>query len=133
MKSILVWILLIALPVQGFAGVATSMCGHANVAMATAAIAVETGHGATAPASAGECGHDQASVQPAQTATGCDSPSDETTCSACGACSVGAAASTAFAALPAFNTHGAERIPYVATHDTACIYGALERPPHTLA
>lgn len=129
LKTIFVWILLFALPLQGFAAAPMSLCatGEAVLEMASGAQ-----HAAAPSARSGDCGHHQA-TPPEASFEDCDSPSDTATCSACAACSVGASISAAFATLPAFNAHGAESIPYVAAHDTACIYGALERPPHTLA
>jgi hypothetical protein len=132
LKTFFVWILLIALPLQGFAAVSMSMCEPDKAALVAAAVTDHGDHGAAASGLAADCGHHQATLA-ADTASDCDSPSDAAKCSACAACSVGASITAAFATLPAFNTHGAEAIPYVAAHDTACIYGALERPPHTLA
>jgi hypothetical protein len=129
-KTFFVWILLLALPLQGFAAVATSVC-RPGAALAAAASA-KNDHGVAHSDAAANCGHHQ-SAPPVQDDKNCDSASDATTCSACAACSVGASIAAAFAPLPAFNAHGAESIPYVAAHDTGCIYGALERPPHTLA
>lgn len=131
MKSFLAWILLIALPLQGFAAVSMSMCEPGSAAMASAAKA-EVHHGVPAPA-AMDCAHHDARPPPAETAGDCDSPSESAKCSACAACSVGASITAAFATLPAATTHGAGPIPYLAAHDTGCIYGTLERPPHTLA
>lgn len=132
LKIFFVWILLIALPLQGFAAVSMSLCESDKPAMAAAAGADQDHHGAAAASLAADCGHHQA-LPPADTASDCDTPSDSAKCSACAACSVGASITASFATLPACNTHGAEEIPYVGAHDTACIYGALERPPHTLA
>lgn len=132
LKTFFVWILLIALPIQGFAAVSMSMCEPGKSALAAVAVTDQDDHGAAASGLAGDCGHHQATAS-ADTPNDCDNPSDAAKCSACAACSVGAFITVAFATLPAFQTHGAESIPYVAAHDTACIYGALERPPHTLA
>ena len=122
LKSIFVWILLLALPLQGFAAVSSSMCDSAAITVATAA----TQHDAGASSVEG-CDHHQAQ-QSDDCGTG-----GIAKCSTCASCSVGAAIATTFAPLPRFNSHGAERIPYVAAYDTDCKYGALERPPHSFS
>jgi hypothetical protein len=132
LKTLFVWILLIALPLQGFAAVSTSLCESGKAALVAAAAADQDDRSVAAPGEAGDCDHHQV-PPPEETAKDCDTPSDTAKCSACAAGSVGPFITVAFATLPALNTHGAEAIPYVAAHDTACIYGALERPPHTLA
>lgn len=125
LKSILVWLLLIALPIQGFAAVSMSMCdmGEAKLVAAAPAVAV-----APSPAMPEGCEHHDAAAVP-----GDDSGGSMAKCSTCASCSVGAAMVAALPRFPQVNAHGAERIPYVAAYDTACIYGALERPPHSVA
>lgn len=120
LKSIFVWILLLALPLQGFAAVSSSMCD-------SAAITVAAQHHAGASSVDG-CDHHQAQQSDDDCSTG-----GIAKCSTCASCSVGAAIATTFAPLPRFNSHGAERIPYVAAYDTDCKYGALERPPHSFS
>jgi hypothetical protein len=115
LKSLFVWILLLALPLQGFAAVSMSMCN-----MGSARI--------EASAAASGCEHHKA-AQPA----GDEQSSGMAKCSTCASCSVGAAIATALPVLPQSSSHGMERIPYVSAYDTDCIYGALERPPHTVA
>ena len=125
LKSILVWILLLALPLQGFAAVSMSMCdmGSSMVVVADSVVANDA-----SPAMPDGCEHHDAAQAP-----GDDNAPKMAKCSTCASCSVGAAITAAMTLLPQSNSHGAERIPYVAAHDTACIYGALERPPHSVA
>lgn len=125
LKTIFVWILLLALPLQGFAAVSMSMCDSGTMKVAAAATAVADD--ATSGMTDG-CDHHDAKQAPDD-----DKPGSMAKCSTCASCSVGAAIVTALTPLPQINCHGAERIPYVAAHDTACIIGALERPPHTVA
>ena len=125
LNSILVWILLLALPLQGFAAVSMSMCDSGAITVAATASAH---HGDGGASSAKACDHHQA-----QQSADDSSPGGMAKCSTCASCSVGAAIVTAFARLPQVNSHGAERIPYVAAYDTDCKYDALERPPHTFS
>lgn len=122
LKSILVWILLLALPLQGFAAASMSMCEPGPMKVA----AGSGPHGEPAMSKATGCEHHQA-----QQAADDASPGGMAKCSTCASCSVGAALFTAFAPFAQVNAHGAERIPYVAAYDTDCIHGTLERPPHT--
>lgn len=132
LKTFFAWILLIVLPVQGFAAVSMSLCEPGKAALVAAAATDRDGHGIPVSASAGDCGHHTATLSE-DSAKDLDRQPDAAKCSTCAAGSVGASITTAFTPLPAFNTRGADAIPYVAAHDTACIYGAPERPPHTLA
>jgi hypothetical protein len=125
LKSILVWILLLALPLQGFAAVSMSMCDSGMMKVVAAAQAVADD---ASPGMPEGCDHHSAKQAPDQ-----DKPGGMTKCSTCASCSVGAAIVTALSPLPQFNSHGAERIPYVSAYDTDCVVGALERPPHTVA
>ncbi|MBZ2209747.1 hypothetical protein [Massilia soli] len=122
LKSILAWLLLLALPLQGFAAVSMSMCEMGAPAAAASAPAAH----ASPPMPEG-CEHHAAAV------AGDDSAGGMVKCSTCAKCSVGAAIVAALPLLPQVNSHSTERIPYIAAHDTACIYGALERPPHSVA
>jgi hypothetical protein len=121
-RSLFLWLLVLALPVQGWAAAAMASCSHHHGAASHAAV---VGHGANAqvdhgqaPADADETGHGDTEAAPA-------SPH---TCSACAACcTVGAlpspvltvpadaAAPTVFAALQptvgAFAADGPERPP----------------------
>lgn len=133
LKSFLVWILLIALPLQGFAAVSMSMCAPGQAVLAAAAAKAQAGHGDVMAGSAADCGGHHATPPPADPCDGCDPASDGGKCSTCATCSVGAPIMAAFATLPQINFHSAGPIPYFPAHATACIYGALERPPHTLA
>lgn len=125
LKLIFVWILLLALPLQGFAAVSLSMCDSGPMTVASAS---GEHHGGAGASDAMACDH-HGGQQPADEA----SPGGMAKCSTCAACPVGAAIVTAFAPVAQFNSHGAERIPYVGAYDTDCIYGALERPPHTFS
>lgn len=125
LKSFLVWILLLALPLQGFAAASMSMCETGPMTVAAPA---NGHHDAQVASKAMGCDHHQA-----QQSTDDANPGGMAKCSTCASCSVGAAIFTAFAPLAQINCHGAERIPYVAAYDTDCIHGTLERPPHTLS
>jgi hypothetical protein len=130
LKSFLVWILLIALPIQGFAAVSMSMCEPGKAALAAKA---QAGHSEASSSAMPDCEHHRAAAPPADTPGDCDGSPDTGKCSACAACSVGVSIAASFASFPQFNTHSAGPIPYVAAYATACTYGALERPPHSLA
>jgi hypothetical protein len=115
LKTLLVWLLLLTLPLQGFASASMVMCdtGPAQAQM-------QQHH--AAPASAGD----------AADAEHCEAPSTSAKCSTCAACSVGAVIVSVFDPLTGFESVGSQPIPYFATHVTANVPGGLERPPHSL-
>lgn len=125
LKSLVVWLLLFALPLQGFAAVSMSLCDTGGMTMG--AVSSSALAEMVAPATAADCEHHDAAPASEENA------GSQAKCSTCAAGSVGAAIVAALTPLPQFNAHDAGRIAYVAAHDTACIYGALERPPHTVA
>lgn len=128
LKSLVVWLLLLALPLQGFAAVSMSLCNKGGMSMgAVSTVVSSSAQAEMAPAMPAGCEHHDAA--PAAD----ESAGSQAKCSTCAAGSVGAAIVAALPSLPQFNAHDAGRIAYVAAHDTACIYGALERPPLTVA
>ena len=134
-KTFLLWLLLAALPLQGFAAAMQLSCGptkHAADPGMTAVVSVSHGHhDHAAPAH-----HHDADAHPATTPAPADHASGDghaaSSCSACSACCVGAIAlpvnpivtpvySASVPAVPVFPVPLADFIP-----------GGLERPPKTL-
>ncbi|WP_157778427.1 hypothetical protein [Massilia violaceinigra] len=109
LRTLLIWLLLLAIPLQGFAAASSALCEAARVPVASQVVAsMDEGH----------C------HQP-------DSPASPAKCSNCAFCCVGMAIAPAFAALADARALASERIAYAAVHVTAHIPGGLERPPHS--
>lgn len=117
LKTFLVWLLLLTLPLQGFASVSQAMCDSVPAMVIVPEQPAQPPHAASADATGGD--H-------------CKPPSATSKCSTCAACCVGAAIVCAFAPVPGLPAVGSEPIPYIATHVTANVPGGLERPPHSL-
>lgn len=116
LKTLLVWMLLLALPLQALAAVSVPAGG--------------TGHAPAAAMHASEPG--MADSTQLEAADHCAQPADEGSCSKCASCCVGAPLAPRFGALDELRPVGAQRIPYRTVHVTAHIPGGLERPPHSL-
>jgi hypothetical protein len=122
MKTLFIWLLLLALPLQGYAAAALNICSsgspppraqaHCHVVSAKADKAVS---------------HESASAD----AGHCQDASTSHKCSNCSFCAFGAAcvptSTPPLAAKPA----GAERIDYLPHYVTSRLPAGLERPPHT--
>jgi hypothetical protein len=129
-KTMLVWLLLLALPLQGQASAALNLCATGATPPAARShchsVMSQTEHASPHQASASSTvkaadGHCQ------DAATGIHK------CSNCASCAFGApcvpASSPPLSAKPA----GAERIAYLPHHVTSRLPDGLERPPHSLA
>ncbi|MCY0915254.1 hypothetical protein [Massilia antarctica] len=105
-RTLLVWLLLLALPLQGFAAASSALCEAARAPVASqVAAGMDEGH--------------------------CHKPDRPAKCSNCAFCCVGMAIAPAFAALADGRAPASEAIAYAAMHATAHIPGGLERPPHS--
>ena len=139
LRSLIVWLVLLAVPFQGFASAAMLACGpgHAmpvGVAMPDAADGHDTVHAAAMDTS----GHDHASMAHGGTDQQ-DAPGDGNghsgnshACSACSACSIGAAIAPAL--LPALAVHAPPRLtaPVADGHVPSVDLALPERPPRPL-
>ncbi|PWF48819.1 hypothetical protein C7C56_010120 [Massilia glaciei] len=128
----LVWLLLIALPLQGFASATMFSCGTESTHHAPDTVAAARGE-ADAPKSAGHCDPSQ-NGQPGAAAPA-DAPADSSfhdcknSCNACQACCVGAVLVSGFSvwkpAAVATELPSASPQVFASGH----IPGGLERPP----
>ena len=105
-KTFLIWILLLALPMQGFAAASMLACSHMSAPVAQAASLDTVPHcQSDAQAGAGDCGvHAE--------------------------CRLAAAIAADFACVLARHPTGSHQIPYVGVYATAYYPDGLERPPH---
>ncbi|MET0983727.1 MAG: hypothetical protein ABWY02_16595 [Telluria sp.] len=138
LRSLIVWLVLLAVPFQGFASAAMLACGPGHAAPAGLAPDVHHGmHDGVHNAAPDMSGHDHAAMTHNMMH---DSPGEHGapghgnghTCSACSACSIGAA--IAPTVLPALAAH-APPLPSVAVADRhpPSVHLALpERPPRPL-
>ncbi|MDQ1815706.1 hypothetical protein RBA41_20630 [Massilia sp. CCM 9210] len=101
LRTLLVWLLLLAIPLQGFAAASSALCEAARAPV----VSMDESH--------------------------CHQPDSPAKCSNCAFCCVGMAIAPAFAALADARALASERIAYAAVHVTAHIPGGLERPPHS--
>lgn len=121
-KTLLVWLMLLALPLQGYAAASMALCKSGMPAQPPAHVhdAGAAGHHAHAPVQAQAAGEH------------CASPSDMSKCSTCATCCAGAIMAPAVHQLALARPAGSQPIPYVSMHVTSHVPCALERPPHTL-
>jgi hypothetical protein len=122
-KTLIVWLLLLAIPLQGHAAVS------ANLRMMSPGSASINDAPVMAAHCAGGSHHADAAVAKAH----CEKSAAVHKCSHCASCSV-----SAFLFLPeypatALTPHGSERIAYVAAFITSRLPDGLERPPHSQA
>jgi hypothetical protein len=111
LRTLLVWLLLLAIPLQGFAAASSALCAAARTPLAgQVAASMDQGHCA----------------EPDNAA-----PDSAAKCSNCAFCCVGIAIAPAWAALTGARALASEPIAYAAMHVTAHIPGGLERPPHS--
>lgn len=115
-RTLLVWLMLLAIPLQGFAAASAALC---DAAKAPAASHVAGGM------DGGHC------AEPESAAPDSPAPDSPAKCSSCAFCCVGMAIAPAFAALASPRPLASEPIDYAAMHVTAHIPGGLERPPHS--
>lgn len=136
LKTLLLWLLLAALPLQGYAAVSMFMC-HGGQTAPTPLTAPPHQHAAgkahlpgTAAAQGspdGRCPMHASSGQ-----APCKTDAGNSKCSSCASCCVGLAITVPVTALASVRPLGSEAIPYRVMHVTAHIPGGLERPPHSL-
>jgi hypothetical protein len=108
-KALIIWILLLALPMQGFAAASMLACSHMT-APAVQAVAHDAGE------------HCQSSAKA--------SSSD---CSVHADCRLAAAIVLTITCLVTQHPAGSQQIAYTGVYATAYIPDGLERPPHTAA
>lgn len=120
-RTLLVWLMLLAIPLQGFAAASSALCEAATAPLASHAVASMDERHCAEPDSAAQDSAAQESAAP-------DSP---VKCSSCAFCCVGMAIAPAFPAQGAAPPLASELIAYAAMHVTAHIPGGLERPPHS--
>ncbi|MFC5458869.1 hypothetical protein [Massilia niabensis] len=134
LRSLIVWIVLLAVPFQGFASAAMLACGPGHAAPATVPVPDAgqmhdgAAHGAAHGMSHDMSGHDHAAMAQAVQD---DAPEHDSAhaCSACSACSIGAA--IAPAVPPALPVHAAPllSIPFADGHVPSVDLALPERPP----
>gem|GEM_PF-872366 len=144
-RRLIIWIMLFALPLQGYAAVAMIYCGpshHASAAVSHEVSAQQSTH-PTAHHHANDSGtqdasnhhHAEADTQPSgQHNSSNDSPHNSShKCSACSACCMGSITAMAPFSSPVFITAGS---PILIPHQTASLSAVfLEgplRPPRTI-
>nr|WP_229509483.1 hypothetical protein [Massilia sp. CCM 8734] len=140
-RTLLVWLMLLAIPLQGFAAASSALCAAANAPLAShVAASMEEGHCAeldsaapdsAAPDSAAPDSAAPDSAAPDSAAPDSAAADSPAKCSNCAFCCVGMAIAPAFPAPGAAPPLASELIAYAAMHVTAHIPGGLERPPHS--
>jgi hypothetical protein len=129
-RTLIVWLMLFAIPLQGYAAVTMSLCATGSPAPVAQVIddddqTVHQHHAAQAA----DAGHAMAAdAQPSD--SHCPSPEGTSKCSTCAACCVVAGNTHPVVTLATAKPVGSECIPYIAIFDTAHISTGLERPPH---
>ena len=111
-KLLLLWLLISALPMQGFAAALSVSCGPAI---------------AQAPVHAAH--QHQAAPQPPAASDDCACASDTASCSACAACCPGASVATGGATAPAAPAMSEAFVSTLAVPGAGVIPAGLERPP----
>ncbi|MBA5687590.1 hypothetical protein [Rugamonas apoptosis] len=129
-KSLLLWLLLAALPLQGYAAASTFMANTMQDEKAPARMAAPCHH-AAASQQLTPPGHCAMQTQTQTHHAHCGAGAHQAKCGNCAACCVGAAIALPALALADVWPVGSEAIAYRVRHVTAHIPGGLERPPHT--
>lgn len=120
-RTWLVWLMLLAIPLQGFAAASSLLCEAPGKPVASHVGAnMHEGHCAGLDSTPPD------DAKPDSTAAG--SPAK---CSNCAFCCVGMAIAPAFGVAAEARPLASEAIAYAAMHVTAHIPGGLERPPHS--
>lgn len=135
-RTLLLWLLLAALPLQGYAAARAfmPMGGAATPAMVAGQTAIHaTSRHRHAAAVAQPTASDHCAMQVKADHGQCGTESAKLRCGHCASCCVGAAIAVPAPALALAGVWpvGSEAIPYRVMHVTAHIPGGLERPPHT--
>lgn len=136
LKTLLLWLLLAALPLQGYAAVSMFMC-HAGPTMPATITAAPHQHAAgkahhRAATAAQKSPDGRCAMHAGSGQSPCKTDAGNTKCSSCAACCVGLAITVPVSALASVRPLGSEAIPYRVMHVTAHVPGGLERPPHPL-
>lgn len=125
-RTWLVWLMLLAIPLQGFAAASSLLCDAPGKPVASRVGAnMHEGHCA-GPDSAPPDSAAPDTAAPDSAAAG--SPAK---CSNCAFCCVGMAIAPAVGVAAEARPLASEPIAYAAMHVTAHIPGGLERPPHS--
>jgi hypothetical protein len=129
-KTLLVWLLLLALPLQGLAATAMNICSTG----ATAPSAVQTHCHVAKLKSVPSTPHHAAGESTVQAADShCQDSAGPHKCSNCASCAFGAPCVPVSSLLVSAKPAGAEPIDYLPHHVTSRLPDGLERPPHSLA
>ncbi|SFU50881.1 hypothetical protein [Pseudoduganella namucuonensis] len=131
-RSLLVWLMLVALPFQGFASAGMLLCGPEGQAFAQAqAVQGEHDHAAMLAAQEAQAGHGSAAHAGHDGGDGHDGHG-AAKCASAGACCVGAPLAPSVAAgVPPLDS-GSQRIPFHTVRPPAVDLAVPERPPQSL-
>jgi hypothetical protein len=122
-KTLIVWLLLLAIPLQGHAVVAANFCAMSEVSASAVPTPPAPSHVAMAS------GHEAAMAAHAN----CDKAVSAHKCSNCASSGMSVFFVPATWPPAAFAPTGSERIAYVAAFATTRLPDGLERPPHSPA
>jgi hypothetical protein len=126
-KTLLIWLLLTALPMQGIAAAAMQSCRSVEQITATAIVAADDAH----PGPVMHAHHHAAQHDGHHHASGKHDAS--TSCSACASCCIGAAPLPAGLNWTFVHNRSEPVIASPAPFMTGFIPGSLERPPRTIS
>ena len=137
LKTALVWLVVLAVPAQGFAASTMLFCGPMHERMTSAAGADGSGHHHSAGTNSDHDHHAAVSGQPASAAPA-DAAADlekadnlaKFSCSACATCCVGAALVASGSVLPLDNPAD-ERIVSASSPNAGFVTGGPQRPPRS--
>jgi hypothetical protein len=137
-RSSLVWLLLLALPLQGFAAAAMLHCGpsHHRMLAASSVAAAESHMHAHMHATSGHHHGQETGLEHGAADAGTPAAHDLDTlskfkCSACAACCTGAAMPTAALFIPSLPPAGTPAVALIASR-AEFLSGGLDRPPRIL-
>jgi hypothetical protein len=134
LKSLIVWVMLLALPFQGFASATMLLCAPLPVVAAEHAGAGH--HGARHEQSAAQAGHDHQAMMAATGAMSDDVASTEHhadgKCGSCSACGIGAALAPSHSFGLTVQVPHSELIPFDFGHVPRVDLALPERPPQSL-
>jgi hypothetical protein len=128
-RSLLVWLMLLALPFQGIASAAMLTCAHATMRSATPLAAAMPAMQHDASAAEGHCHSDEAPTASTASHHDGDAHDHDGRCSACADCCVGALLAPAPALLAAPPDAPAVIHPAAAGRLAAVDLALPERPP----
>ncbi|NVD97440.1 hypothetical protein [Massilia sp. BJB1822] len=136
-RSMFVWLMLLALPFQGFASASMLLCAPmsppAMLAQAAARVQADAGHDHAAMLAAGGTADAQHEMQDHSQHGQGKQEHDKSRCGTPAACCVGAALAPAMPdALPGLQS-SSEAIPFHGAPQSSADLAAFERPPKSLA